>query len=111
MERKLTVKVYSSNNGTVDISTMIVEGNANDQITKYFCVGDRVFKYEIYDELGNLLDTVNISGLPGASSTGDPGLAVSTWDTLTDCCNPNWLLTEDTENIICNQGSEPIILS
>ena len=111
MPRNLTVKVYSRNNGTVDIQTMNITGEGGDAIQKFFCVDDKVFKYEILDEFDNIIDSQDISSIvPGSVSSTGVGTS-SVWSTLTACCNSNWLLTEDTESIICNQTFDPIILS
>ena len=111
MSRQLSIKVYSRNNGTVDIRTMSVEGNPGEALTKFFCVDDVVFKYEILNEFGDIIDSQDISTVTPGSSSSVGVATTSTWETLTACCNSNWLLTEDTENIIGDQNSNPIILS
>ena len=111
MPRELTIKVYSKDNGTVDIQTMVVQGEGGESLTKFFCIDDKVFKYEVYDEFG-LLDTVDLSSVsPGSGATSSVGTSTTTtWETLEACCS-DWLLTENTEFIISSAADVPILLS
>ena len=112
MARDFTIKVYSRNNGTVDIQTMNVSGEPGDPITKFFCVDEKVFKYEIIDEFGEIIGTQNLSTVSAGVPVSNTSAVLSTqWETLTACCNANWLLTEDSNNIIGDNNSNTIILS
>lgn len=112
MIRDFTVKVYSRNNGTIDVQTMSVSGAPGDNISKFFCVDDHVFKYEIYDEFNNIIDSKDLSNIrPGSSTTSLASSTTTQWETLTACCDANWLLTENTNHLIGNNSSNIIILS
>jgi hypothetical protein len=113
MARQFTLKVYTKDNGTVSTQTISAVGNAGESLSKFFCVNDGAIKYEIYDELNQLLDTVDLTNVVagGGATSGSGTNTNTTWETLTACCNTNWLLTQNTNHIIATANNIPITLS
>ena len=111
MARNFKVKVWEKDNGTVNVQEVSVTGEPNETVSHFLCIDDKVLKYEIYDELGQLLDRVDISDVPiGGQESSVGARPASTWQTLTTCC-ANWILIDDLESILSTSGGVPIIMS
>jgi hypothetical protein len=110
MSRVFTIELYDTHNNI--ISTLTADGDAGDTINKFFCTNGTAKRYVVKNEMGTIVSEQDIRNvLPSATqSTSQPNL-ITTWKNLDVCCNTDWLLTEDTENVITDQDQDPVILS